>query len=219
MEKFEKKGSIDELAKKFIDSRGERDFKNLFDRLKPGLNNYASNILKDQDAADDVVADAFAKIWLKVDTYNPIWSFSTWCYRIVHNESMQYLRKKKNTHSLNGYINYMGTFEDAPDLLLLDNGIDKDLLITQPEEMDSTSKEEVDAALYNSVIEQMEKLPSHYKDIIIDREINNMKYEEISAKYDLEINTVKTRIIRARQKICEMVNVGQRGARVRPAQD
>ena len=37
-----------------------------------------------------------------------------------------------------------------------------------------------------------------------DRELEGMKYEDISDKYDLELNTVKTRIKRAREKICKI---------------
>lgn len=52
-----------------------------------------------QDAAEDIVQDAFLKLWR-----NPhIWDssrgakFSTWFYRVVTNQSIDYMRKQKNT--------------------------------------------------------------------------------------------------------------------------
>lgn len=203
--------SINELALKYIETRSERDFRNLFERIRPGLMNYVNNILKDEDASNDVVADAFIKMWLKIETYDPRWCFSTWAYRITRNEAMQYIRKKKQVVSLDNYIKFMGNFEDSPDLMLVDNGVDHADLISQPDEMDPIqSPEDVADALYQSVMEQMQKLPAHYKDIIIDREVNEMQYDEIAAKYGLELNTVKTRIIRAREKIMQMANLGER---------
>lgn len=211
MEKeIKKPSSINELAARYIETRHERDFRNLFDRIKPGLTNYVNNILKDEEAADDVVADAFIKMWLKIDTYKPMWCFSTWAYRITRNEAMQYLRKKKTTVSLDKIMKFVGASDDVPELMMVDNGISQDL-VSQPEDMDPMqTAEEVTDALYQSVMEQMQKLPAHYKDIIIDREVNEMQYEEIAEKYDLHINTVKTRIIRAREKIMQMANLGER---------
>lgn len=206
-------GSINELALKYIETRSERDFRNLFERIRPGLTNYANNILKDLDAANDVVADAFVKMWSRIDTYKPCWCFSTWAYRVTRNEAMQYIRKKKqlSTVSLENCVKFIGSFEDSPDLMLVDNGIDHEGLISMPDEIDPVlSPEDVTDALYQSVMEQMNKLPAHYKDIIIDREVHEMQYEEIAEKYGLELNTVKTRIIRAREKIMQMANLGDR---------
>jgi RNA polymerase sigma-70 factor (ECF subfamily) len=206
--------SINELALKYIETRSERDFRNLFERIRPGLTNYANNILKDLDAANDVVADAFVKMWSRIDTYKPCWCFSTWAYRVTRNEAMQYIRKKKqlSTVSLENCVKFIGSsFEDSPDFMLIDNGIDHEGLISMPDEIDPMlSPEDVTDALYQSVMEQMNKLPAHYKDIIIDREVHEMQYEEIAAKYGLELNTVKTRIIRAREKIMQMANLGDR---------
>lgn len=211
MEKPSKFSSINDLADKYIETRNDRDFRNLFERLRPGLVNYVNNILKDIDAANDVVADAFVKIWSRIDTYNPEFSFSTWSYRITRNEAMQYIRKRRNTVSLDTYLKFAGSAEESPDMQLIDNVILGSDFISQPEDFDpAQSQEDVTDALYLSVMEQMEKLPAHYKDIIIDREVHDMQYDEIAAKYNLELNTVKTRIIRAREKIMMMANLGER---------
>lgn len=210
MEKQEKKSPINELADRYIETRNERDFRDLFERIRPGLVNYVNNILKDSAAADDVVADAFVKIWSKIDTYNPLWCFSTWAYRITRNEAMQYLRKSKRTVSLDSYVKFIGSIEDVPELLLI-NGMDSSDFISTQEEIDVVpTPEDVTDMLYQSVMEQMDKLPQHYKDIIVDREVHEMQYDEIALKHGLELNTVKTRIIRAREKIMQMANLGER---------
>jgi len=58
--------------------------------------------------------------------------------------------------------------------------------------------------LYEEVVEKMKNLPSIYKDILIDRELHKMKYQDIADKYSMKKRAVATRIRRARIKIREM---------------
>lgn len=190
--------SIQSLAIRFVKSRTEKDFKLVYDRLKPGLLQHVYNILKNESAAEDVVADSFIKMWLKIHQYNMHWNFSTWAYKIARNEAMQWIRKNGNIYS----IESMGGEQIADKLILSDafaedNGID---FIQNPDwYFDETEDKRV--TLYNKVLDEIEALPELYKNIMKDREIDGMKYEDISEKYGLELNTVKTRIKRAREKI------------------
>jgi RNA polymerase sigma-70 factor (ECF subfamily) len=192
--------NIQSLAIRFVNTRDEKDFKSLYDRLKPGLLQHVYNILKNQPAAEDIIADAFVKMWAKIDQYNPHWNFSTWAYKIAQNEAMQWIRKNGNVYSLES----VGGDQVADrivmtDALAEDNGIE---LTTNPDwYFDETEDKTV--LLYNKVIDEIESLPELYREIMKDRELNGMKYEDISEKYGLELNTVKTRIKRAREKICK----------------
>lgn len=193
--------NIQNLAEDFIKTRSESSFKALYERLKPGLTTYAYNILKNEQASDDVVSDAFIKMWSKIEQYNNNWNFSTWVYRIVRNEAMQWLRKNANTYSIESIGGeQMADKIMMADLLIVDNGVGG-----QNDQPNWFFDEEPDQriTLHEKVLEQIKSLPQLYKDIMIDRELNQMKYEEISEKYGLELNTVKTRISRARQKICK----------------
>ena len=58
--------------------------------------------------------------------------------------------------------------------------------------------------LYENVVEKMKELPEIYKDILIDREILRMKYQEIADKYGMKKRAIATRIRRARLKVREM---------------
>jgi DNA-directed RNA polymerase specialized sigma24 family protein len=59
--------------------------------------------------------------------------------------------------------------------------------------------------LYESIIQEIRDLPELYKDIMIDREINGMKYKDIATKYDIKKRSIATRIRRARNKIRKKV--------------
>ena len=181
----------------FVEKRSEASFAALYNRLKPGLMYHAVNIVKDDSAAEDVLSEAFTKMWRKIHQYKSYYKFSTWAYRIVHNECMQYLRKKgNNTVSLS--MGYESTMTD--DVNFVEPTITNEHLIVDPEwTVDST--QDMHEMVYDLVLAEIENLPKNYKNIMIDRELNGMKYEDIGVKYGIKLNSVKTRIRRARTMI------------------
>ena len=83
----QKEKNIQKLAEDFITARNDKNFKVLFERLRPGILNHCYLILKDQELAEDAFLNTMSKIWLKIDQYNSErGNFSTWCYNIARNE-------------------------------------------------------------------------------------------------------------------------------------
>ena len=56
---------------------------------------------------------------------------------------------------------------------------------------------------YGRALTEIENLKGMYKEIVIDRLINEMKYEEIAEKHDLPLQTIKNRIRRGKAIIEE----------------
>jgi len=189
------KTSYRELAENFIKSRSEKDYKVLYDKIKPGLENYVFNVVKDNEAKDDIVTNTLTKLWTKADQYDPQYQITTWLYRIAFNECLGWIRQRNKKRSI-----------DA----LRDSGIEvsryyartsaKDLLV----EMEYKSEEdfyEEDAELmnrYEQALKGIENLKPMYKGILEDRLLNNMKYEDIATKYNLPLQTIKNRIRRGK---------------------
>ena len=189
------KVSYRELAENFIKTRSEKDYKVLYDKIKPGLENYVFNVVKDNEAKDDIVTNTHTKLWTKADQYDPQYQITTWLYRIAFNECLGYIRQRNKKRSI-----------DA----LRDSGIEvsryyartsaKDLLV----EMEYKSEEdfyEEDTELmnrYEQALKGIENLKPMYKGILEDRLLNNMKYEDIADKYNLPLQTIKNRIRRGK---------------------
>jgi RNA polymerase sigma-70 factor (ECF subfamily) len=68
-----------------------------------------------------------------------------------------------------------------------------------------SEEEESLESVYESVIDEIRSLPELYRDIMVDREINGMKYKDIADKYGIKKRSIATRIRRARAKIKKSV--------------
>jgi len=189
--------NIQELAEAFLKSSDEKDFIDLYKRLKPGLLNHCRSILIDEETSEDAFSNTMAKIWTKMSQYDPLrGNFSTWAYNIARNESL--LIKKTKSR-------YMPLITESARA----NDSDDDLISSSNEcyvepDWDLSSKYGELDSLYDSVVYKMRDLPEIYKEILIDREINKMKYQEIAEKHNMKKRAVATRIRRARLKVREM---------------
>lgn len=70
-------------------------FRQLVEKYKDVSLSLACSILKDKTIAEDVLQDAFLKVYQKLDTFREDSAFSTWLYRIVVNTSYNSLKKRK----------------------------------------------------------------------------------------------------------------------------
>lgn len=194
--------SYRELAENFINSRSEKDYKVLYDKIKPGLENYVFNVVKDNEAKDDIVTNTLTKLWTKADQYDPQYQITTWLYRIAFNECLGWIRQRNKKRSID---------------TLQDSGIEisryyartsaKDLLVEMEYKSEQDWLDEDDDLMnrYEQALKGIENLKPMYKDILEDRLLNNMKYEDIATKYDLPLQTVKNRIRRGKAIIAGKV--------------
>jgi RNA polymerase sigma-70 factor (ECF subfamily) len=202
--------NIQELAENFITSSSEKDFKKLYDRLKPGLLNHCRAILVDEEISEDAVSKTFEKIWTKIEQYDSDrGNFSTWAYNIARNESL--LIKKNsarytplvyesvNITDDNGEGGQGGLFRG--DHIELTPSIAESF--SDPDWSQESIEQQMDE-LYTDVVEKIKGLPEIYKEILIDRELNKMKYQDIATKHGMKKRAVATRIRRARIKVREM---------------
>lgn len=192
--------NIQELAVSFMASSSEKDFVELYKRIKPGLLNHCKSILIEQEAAEDAVSNTMAKIWTKITQYDPTrGNFSTWVYNIARNESL--VIKKCEDRYMPIIHEMVRNSEDSEDHVVhSSSNIKQGDTTCDFVSMDNDEMED----LYDNVIDKMNNLPEIYKDILYDREILRMKYQEIADKHGMKKRAIATRIRRARLKVREM---------------
>jgi RNA polymerase sigma-70 factor (ECF subfamily) len=130
------------------------------------------------DDADDIVQDALVQAYTKLNTFRGNSAFYTWLYRIAFNLAMSHARRGKKTTSLDGMKAGWGS-EPTDGQPTPDAGLER--------------REDVEL-----VQNCLAKLNTEYRTILVLREIDGCRYEEIAEILDLPIGTVRSRLFRAR---------------------
>jgi RNA polymerase sigma-70 factor, ECF subfamily len=185
--------SIQSLALDFVNDRNETNFKNLIERLKPGLllfvRHYVGN---NRDLANEIVSQTFVSIWEKIDQYDRVHNFSTWTYAIAKNEALGQLRLSKRNLS-----HEQLTENQSKTLRMYSGAFYMDLECVGP------SGEELTQHLYELTLKEINLLDEPYKTVMVEREVHQKQLQDIADSLDWNLNTVKTRLRIARQEIAE----------------
>lgn len=128
--------------------------------------------------AEDILQDVFIKVFYNLNDFDLNLKFSSWVYRIAHNETMSDLRRRQARPV---------TFLDDEEFATV--AAKTDLL----QEMHG----HYDRAAIESAFRQLDK---KYQTVFILRFVEGLDYREISDILRLPVNTVGTLIARARKK-------------------
>jgi RNA polymerase sigma-70 factor (ECF subfamily) len=131
--------------------------------------------------AGDIVQDAFVQAYRKLDSFRGSSAFYTWLYRIAFNLAMSHARREHKVASLDGMKANLGS---EP----VDGQPTPDARLERREQV-----EMVHAALA--------ELSTEYRTILVLREIDGCRYDEIAHILDLPVGTVRSRLFRARLQL------------------
>ena len=139
-----------------------------------------------EDAAD-MTQETFIKAYNSLSAFRGDSKFSVWLYRIATNVCLDFLRSRsrKPTVSL--------SVED-------DEGEETQFDIADESQSPEALLER--RLTRDAVRRGLEQLSPEYRQILLLREIQGLSYEEIADTLDLEVGTVKSRIFRARKRLC-----------------
>ncbi len=177
-----KKEICNKLSDKEIIKKSLEDlnyFACLYERYEQKLLRYIKKIsLANQEEASDILQNAFIKIWKNLNSYDSSLKLSTWLYRIVHNETISFCRKKRSFGKNNELDVNDIRFENLTD--------DQDLEVNAEERFFLTHK-------------VLDQLALKYREVLILKFMEKMSYEEISDVLKIPEGTVATRINRAKK--------------------
>jgi RNA polymerase sigma-70 factor (ECF subfamily) len=144
-------------------------------------------------------------MWTKIDQYDPQYQITTWLYRIAYNESLYYIRERNRKTSIDRLRDEYGVeVTNMSNTRALEELIDD---AAYKSESDWYEEENELNDTYENALKAIRDLKPLYKDILVDRLIGNMKYEDIAKKHDLPLQTIKNRIRRGRSLIVEAIGV------------
>lgn len=193
IEKTKNGKTIQSLALNFIENnKNEIIFKKLIDRLKPGLLIFVSKYISDRDICEEIVSKTFISVWEKINQYNTKYNFSTWIYAIAKNEALGQLRiNQKN-------LSHEKLTENHSKILRLYS-----TPVYMNLECVGLSGEELTQHLYDLTLKEISILEEPYKTVMIERELNKKQLQDIAIDLKWNLNTVKTRLRKARQDIAD----------------
>lgn len=195
--------SYRELTENFLQTRSESDFTALFYKVKPGLTTYINKIVKDKEVSEDIAINTLTKLWTKIDQYDPQYQITTWLYRIAFNDALGYINSRNKKTSLDALADFGVEINEAGEFTTGLQGAFEEYEMKTEQDFIDEDNETMET--YGKALKAMENLKEMYKGIVIDRLINDMKYEDIAAKYDLPLQTIKNRIRRGKAIIEETI--------------
>jgi len=174
--------------------RNDKDLIELFNQIYPKLYYFINKYNSQQNNIEDILHEAIYKIYKNIHNYDPNYRFTTWAYNITKNVSMHYNNRVK--------LNYL----DIDDSSVSSNISNEKIQIgNEFEELMQKEKELKDlSSIITNEIFCIEECSE--KSAFIDSFINNKTNKMIAYENDIKINTVKTRIRRAKKIIKQRIN-------------
>lgn len=169
----------------------ERAFTRLVTRYQPRLVNFVTRMIQDRDRAEDLVQEAFLRVYRHLHRFDRTRKFSTWVYTIASNLARNELRNRKRSP-----------------LVLFQTLESSDPTMAPLEFEDPTSRP--DTALHRNQLREavdtaVRRLGPTHRTAFVLRELEGKSYEEIAEATRTTLGTVKSRLNRARQAFAEEV--------------
>ena len=169
-------GLSDEQLVLLVRARGQELFRPIVFRYQEKLMRYAKYLSRDDMLAADIVQEVFIKVFKNINSFAADRKFSSWIYRITHNEAVSQMRKNTREKTID-----IGNLQ-IPNKINHEQDFDKNVTIKS-----------VEAAL--------KIMPQHYSEPFILYFFENKDYEDISNILQIPGGTVASRINRAKQYI------------------
>lgn len=169
-----------DLFIKQLKSKDVKSFKKFFKKHYAELVRYANNFLFDVDQSKDIVQECFVYIWDNADSLNINSTVIGYLKTMVRNKCLNHLKSLKITENL--------------DILEFNAAISSETTYNEPE------KEQTEIQ-FKELLIAIDDLPSEMAKVVKYKYFQNYKYQEIASKLDISINTVKTQLKRAKEKL------------------
>lgn len=162
----------DEEIVEEIRSKDQELYVVIVERYQEKLLRYANRLVKDEHKAMDIVQESFINAFVQLNRFDTKKKFSSWIYRIVHNQSINFLKKYQKETPMPDGVDFKSKDE------------------TERNFEQKEFKEMVDICLG--------QIPVMYAEPLILYYLEEKSYAEISDILRMPMGTVATRVKRAK---------------------
>jgi RNA polymerase sigma factor (sigma-70 family) len=150
--------------------------------------NWAARMVQDRALAEDLAQEAFTRAFERLSTYDPQRRFVSWFFQILHNVTIDYLRRKR------------------PAIVSLDclqeNGYAGPAAVAPNSPPDAQAEQ---AALGQALDAALSQIRAEYREAVVLRYREELSVLEIAQAMSLPDGTVKTYLYRARKELASIL--------------
>ncbi|HSO88643.1 MAG TPA: sigma-70 family RNA polymerase sigma factor [Draconibacterium sp.] len=154
-----------------------RDFKTNILPVSKKLLRFATQLLKDEDEAKDVVQDVFLKLWQKKDELEKVDNIAAFAMRMTRNRCLDVIRVGRTI-----------PISAETDGRMKEETVD---VHNQVEFTESA----------NQIKKLINQLPDLQRTVMYLRDIEQLSYDEIAETTELQMNAIRVNLSRARKKV------------------
>lgn len=170
--------TVEELARSAAQG-DEEAFAQLVTLHEKRVYTLALRLTGNREDASDVAQEAFLSAWRGLPAFRGDAGFSTWLYRLTSNAAVDHLRKTRRQRT-------EASLDDAAQ--------SQDVRDTAP-----TPQERAESGdLREAVRWGLGELSDEHRRVLMLREYQELSYEEIAGRLNVDLGTVKSRLSRAR---------------------
>ncbi len=166
----------------------QKAFSHLLDRFWPEVYGFQLKRTQNENDAEDITIQTFARAFDKIDTYDPAYAFSTWLITISKNLHIDLLRKRKR----NVLERRESNVNEAIKKVLDESPSAEDQLIIEQN--------------LKTLLENIRKLKPTYRKVIELRYFREMSYADIAQELNEPVGNVKVKLLRAKKLLASLIS-------------
>jgi RNA polymerase sigma factor (sigma-70 family) len=141
------------------------------------ITNFARKFCATPQDVEDAVQETLWVVYQKIGTLRAAAAFTSWIFKVVRNECYRLLKLHRDDQEIDCYR--LELVDDNPELYRL---------------------------LKHDIVKAVAELPEHYRQVLLMRDIQGLTAPEVADALDISIETVKSRLHRARNTLREQLH-------------
>jgi RNA polymerase sigma-70 factor (ECF subfamily) len=173
----------EQLAVKTLENK--KYFEQLVDKYATPIQRYIARVTGNWSDSEDLTQEVFFKAYKNIASFNVRLKFSSWLYRIAHNESVNFIKKHYRTRNVE--------FNDNL----------KNRLTEENKALEKIINDENAVAIKKAIV----KLKMSDKEILELAFFEEKSYLEIADILEISVNSVGPKIKRAKDNLKKIINI------------
>jgi RNA polymerase sigma-70 factor (ECF subfamily) len=164
----------------------ESAFREIVEKYQSKVFSIIHGIVRQKNDVEDIAQQVFAKVYFSIRNFDFRSSLITWIYKITVNECFDYLRKKK----VRKLVYESDLSED--EVRRVEN--------TEPA-TDKAPRADTSLARRDYVLKLLTRVSEEERSLLMLKEVEGYSVEELAEMLNMNENTIKVKLFRARQKL------------------